>query len=114
MSYSLDWPPPAFTSRTSNPADPCFVGRVVIAAATPKRNGPGLHVRRKSRTWDLWCLLVKRGEPMTASEIALNLNCTTKLVGGNAGRLLQHQAVVTRYVGGRLEYSVGPTPVVGV
>lgn len=27
MTYQIDWPP-GFVSRTSDPADPCFIGKI--------------------------------------------------------------------------------------
>jgi hypothetical protein len=107
---------PDYQARTSDPQDCCYVGRSISSNKPTAAQRPdaayGITIRRDSRGFAMWGLLVRRGEPMTAGEIAVHLNCPVKTVNGTASRLVKGQALVIRRVGQRHEYSIGPMPVV--
>lgn len=118
MTYSIDFPP-RFQSRTCTPGDPCYIGRLSTDRPNNKpvpsqRPGgierwpaAGIRIKASSRTYALWQLLLKRGEPMLTAEIAMRLGCETADVNGTASRLIKADIVRTRRVGKSHEYSLG-------
>lgn len=124
-SFSIGWPP-QFSSRTGDPKDPCYIGRNFDAQRnTPALNQrpggaegfipQGLRVKAGTRAWSLWRLLVTRGKPMKAGEIAAHLDIPTVQVFATAKRMILAEAVLTRKLAtGGSEYRLGPTGVVEV
>jgi hypothetical protein len=104
---------PDYRARTSDPADPCYIrGLTPVQAPRPEGGTYGVRVQRNCRAWNIWALLVRRGVPMPASLIAEQLRCSVKAINGTVNRLVKGQAIATRRVAGRFEYSVGTVPVV--
>jgi hypothetical protein len=106
---------PAYKARTSDPKDRCYVGRLASSAPTARRSDTySLTIKGGTRAWALWALLVRRGTPMTASEIAIHLSCRVKDVSGTAARLVKGEALIARKIGRSCAYSIGTAPVVEV
>ena len=122
-SFGIGWPI-GFKSRTSDPKDRCYVGKPIAGNPPTPGQRPrgaegsnityGVRIKRGSRAWDLWCLLVRRAKPMTAAQIAIHLVCEATDVNGAAHGLIKGHAVIARKVGRIMEYSVGPMPVAEV
>lgn len=127
-AFSIGWPS-GFVSRTSDPLDPCFVGRNTDAKAnrpTPQQrmNGPaekfippGVRVTVGTHAWEIWRLLRDRG-PLCTTGIRSALGLTVPAIHlAMSRRLLPGKAVSFTSMkgqGGQHVYFIGPAPVVEI
>lgn len=131
MSYQIDWPI-GFKSRTTNPADPCFVGKVGAQArqahepckgsqapwadATKKPAMQAQPLRVGTNAWRIYDLLFRMG-PLPRSAISCGLGIKADAVDEASANLVRIGALNRSRPKQRNKqstYSIGKTPVVEV
>ena len=124
--FSIGWPL-RFESRTTNPADPCYVGRLVEKARKPQQHPrpdpkakwippDACRIKAGCNGWRVWRLLIDNG-PMKTNDIARELDLINTAVADCSSRLVKAGCIKTERlegVGRQAVYSIGSTPVVEV
>lgn len=129
MTFQIDWPP-GFVSRTGDPADPCFVGRLgdtkgrshrPAAASIDKFGGdsrqsggkPAHRLRVGTSAHKVW-LYIKANGPQSCSQMQIALGLTQTQVFKPARKMVNNH-VLKRSEGLKATlYSLGDGPVVEV
>lgn len=130
MSFSLDWPI-GFKSRTTDPADKCFVGHIGASkrrSHEPTKQSqapwadsskkPAMQTQRLRIGTNAWRVYdaIRRLGPLPRSAIACNLQMKARAMD-EATLTLVRVGVLDRKTpkkGGQSTYSIGSTPVVEV
>lgn len=129
MSYQIDWPI-GFKSRTTNPADSCFVGKVGAQArqahepckssqapwadAAKKPAMQAQRLRVGTHAWKVYDLLSKTG-PLPRSAIACTLLINARSLDFATQGLVQTGVLDKKTPKNKQStYSIGKTPVVEV